>query len=238
MRGCLFVIALGVVVVAFTVVVGLPAVAAGALTAGVTAAGLQAADTTVTVTSDPPTDLVGLHADRVRIRATHATFRGLEIGALDVTLQDVAIVDRTAATVDGRLADVVVPNVGGRPLALASIALSGGGDAVTAATTVPAAEAATLIADAVEGDLGSRPSSVSLQAPDQATVTLGIAVHARLSVTAAGDLVARVMDGPAAGREVTLLRGGEDLPIRLTGVTVTASGDLRLSGELSVGLLG
>lgn len=238
MRGCLFVIALGAVVVAFAVVVGLPAVVAGALTAGVTAAGLQAADTTVTVTSDPPTDLVGLHADRVRIRATHATFRGLEIGALDVTLRDVAIVDRTAAVVDGRLADVVVPNVGGRPLALASIALSGGGDTVTAVTTIPAAQATTLIANAVEGDLGTRPSSVSIKAPDQATVTLSIAVHARLSVTATGDLVARVMDGPAAGQEVTLLRGGEDLPIRLTGVTVTAAGDLRLSGELSVSLLG
>lgn len=237
MRGCLFVIALGAVVIAFMVVVGLPAVAAGVLSAGVTAAGLQAADTTVTVSSDPPTDLVGLHADRVRIRATHATFRGLEIGALDVTLRDVAIVDRTAAEVDGRLADVVVANVGGRSLTLASIALSGGGDAVTAATTIPATEAATLVADAVEGDLGTRPSSVSLQAPDQATVTLSVAVHARLSVTA-GDLVARVTDGPAAGREVTLLRGGEDLPIRLTGVAVTASGDLRLSGELSVGLLG
>jgi hypothetical protein len=47
-----------------------------------------------------------------------------------------------------------------------------------------------------------------------------------------------VSDGPAAGREITLLQGGEDLPIRLTSVTVTAGGDLRLAGELAVGLLG
>jgi hypothetical protein len=238
MRGCLFVVLLGVVVVAFVVVVGLPAAAAGILTAGVTAAGLQAPDTTVTVSSDPPTDLIGLHADRVRVRATHATFRGLEIGALDITLGDVAIADRTAGAVDGRLSDVVVPNVGARRLSLDSITLGGGGDTITASTTLPSTEAQVLLADAVESSLGARPTSVRLAAPDQVTVRLGIAVHARLSVTAAGDLVATVSDGPAAGREVTLLRGGEDLPIRLTSVEVSATGDLRLAGELTVGLFG
>lgn len=238
MRGCLFVLVLGLVVAAFVVIVGLPAVAAGALTAGVSAAGLQAGDTTVTVASDPPTDLVGLRADRVRVRATNATFRGIEIGALDVTLLDVAMLDRTAGAVDGRLEDVVVPNVGAHPLTLGSIALSGVGDAVVATTTIPANEATKLIADAVESKLGTRPTSVTLASPDRLTVRLGAAVSGRLAVTATGDLVAHVLDGPAAGDEIVLLRGSEDLPIRLTSVTVTASGDLRLVGELAVGLLG
>ena len=57
------------------------------VTAAVTAAGLQADDTTVTVSSDPPTDLIGLHADRVRVRATDATFRDLAIGELDLVLR-------------------------------------------------------------------------------------------------------------------------------------------------------
>jgi hypothetical protein len=57
-------------------------------------------------------------------------------------------------------------------------------------------------------------------------------------VTPDGDLVVRVSDGPAKGQAVALLQGGEDLPIRLTSVTVTEAGDLRLSGELAVGLLG
>jgi len=237
-RGCLFVLVLASLVAAFVVVVGLPAAAAGALTAGVAAAGLKAADTTVTVSSDPPTDLIGLHADRVRVRATHATFRGLEIGALDVTLQGVAIVDRTARSVDGRLPDVVVPNVGARPLTLGSIALSGGGDAVVATTTIPAGEAVALIADGLEAKLGIRPTSVVLASPDRLTVRLGVAVSGRLAVTATGDLVVRVLDGPAAGDEIVLLRGGEDLPVRLTSVTVTGAGDLRLAGELAIGLLG
>ena len=64
----------------FVVVVGLPVVAAGLVTAGLSAAGLVADDTTVTVSSDPPTDLLGLRADTVRVTATDATFRGLEIG--------------------------------------------------------------------------------------------------------------------------------------------------------------
>jgi hypothetical protein len=237
-RGCLFVILLGAVVVALVVVLGLPAFAAGILTAGVTAAGLQADDTTVTVTSDPPTDLVGLHADRVRVRATDATFRGLRIGALDVTLEDVGIVDRTVGAVDGRLTDVVVPNVGAREVDLGAITLSGGGEAVTATAVVASNQAERLVADALETELGGRPSSVTLEAPDRITVDVGVPVRGRLLVTPEGDLVVRVSDGPAEGREVVLVRGGEDLPIRLTSVTVTGDGDLRLAGELEIGLLG
>ncbi len=228
---------MGVIVGALVVVVGLPAFTAGALTAGVGAAGLEAADTTVTVTSDPPTDLVGLHADRVRIRATHATFRGLEIGSLDVALTDVALLDRSAATVDGRLGDVVV-EVSGNPVPLASITLSGGGSTVIATTTVAAAEARALVVGMLGDGLGATPASVTLIAPDRLTVGLGVDVHGRFVATPSGDLVIRVLDGPTAGDEIVLLRGGQDLPIRITSVTVTAGGALQLIGQLTVGLLG
>ena len=237
MRGCLFILVAAVIAGALLVGVGLPAFAAGALTAGVGAAGLDAADTTVTVISDPPTDLVGLHADEVRIRATHATFRGLEIGSIDVTLTDVALVDRSAATVDGRLDDVVV-EIAGEPLELASIALSGGGTSVIATTTVDAAAARTLILGAVAGRFGAAPGAVTLASPDRLTVGVGVDVHGRFVATSTGDLVVRVLDGPAAGDEIVLLRGGRDLPVRITGVTVTPGGALRLVGELTAGLLG
>lgn len=239
MRGCLFTLALGAVALALLVVVGLPRLAAGLITGAVTAAGLEADDTTVTVSSDPPTDLLGLHADRVRIRATDAVFRGVEIGALDLTLSDVAILDRTAGAVAGRLSDVALPNVGARRLALEVITLGGTGDEVTAATLVPAADAERLIADAVEDTIGVRPTDVRLAAPDRLVVVLGdVRARGRLEVTATGDLTARITDGPASGQELVLLRAGEDVPIRLTSISVGDDDTVRLDGVLTIGLLG
>jgi len=237
-RGCLFTLLIGAIVLAFGVYVGLPAAASAVLTAGITAAGLEADDTTVTVTSSPPTEILGLHADRVRVQATHATLQGLRVGALDVVLGDVALADRSAGTVDGKLTDVTLPDGGRSPLTLAAITLSGGGESVVAATTIPGTQAETLLADAVEDELSVRPSSVSLSAPDRVTARVGATVHARLGVSAAGNLEATILDGPAAGRTLVLLQGGGQLPIRLTSVRVTDAGDLRLTGNLAVGLLG
>lgn len=239
MRGCLFILVAAAVAVALIVVVGLPAVAAGMVTAGVSAAGLQSDDTMVTVTSDPPTDLVGLHADRVRIRASDATFRGLTIGRLDVTLRDVGLVDRTAGSVEGELDAVVVPDVGAGNLVLDAIRISGGGDAVIATTTLSATQARTLISDGAAAQLGVRPSSVRLAAPDRLTVTVGgVSMDGRVEVGAQGDLVTRILSGPAKGQVVTLLRADSGLPIHLTSVTVTDAGALRLAGKLTFSLLG
>ncbi|MEO5964401.1 MAG: hypothetical protein ABIR11_02960 [Candidatus Limnocylindrales bacterium] len=236
MRGCLFTLLLGAVALVLIVVVGLPQVAAGLLTTAVGAAGLQADDTTVTVSSDPPTDLVGLHADRVRIRATSATFRGLAIGALDVELHDVSLIDRSARGIDGRMTDVIVPNVGGRSLRLDAITLGGGGETVTAATLVAGTDAERLIADAIETKTGVRPK-VSLGAPDRLVVDVGVSLEGTLDVNAAGDLVVVIADNPVVTGDIVLLRAGEDLPIRLTGVGVMPGGDLQLTGELAIGIL-
>jgi hypothetical protein len=238
-RGCLFTLALGAVALALLVVVGLPRLAAGLITGAVTAAGLEADDTTVTVSSDPPTDLLGLHADRVRIRATDAVFRGVEIGALDIALSDVAILDRTADAVVGRLSDVSLRNIGARRVALDTITLGGSADEVTASAVVAGAEAETLIADAVETGLGVRPDDVRVTAPDRVVVVVGdVRSRGRVLVTDAGDLVARMTDGPAEGRDLVLLRAGEDVPIRLQSIAVDDDGTVRLDGVLTVGLLG
>jgi hypothetical protein len=239
MRGCLFTLLLAVVVIAFIVVVGLPALAAGVLTTAVQAAGLDAADTTVTVSSDPPTDLLGLHADRVRVRATHATFRGLAIGRLDLTLSDVAIVDRTFGAVTGSLRDVTVPDVGGRPIDLAAVTLSGTGGALKGTTVIPAPTAQTMLADGIASAIGTRPTSVAFAAPNLVTVKLaGATVTGHLGVDPAGDVVATITGGPLQGQQVVLLAAGSALPIHVTSATVTAAGDLRIAGDLSVGLLG
>lgn len=238
MRGCLFTLGLGAVVLALVVVVGLPALASAVLTGGITAAGLHADDTRVDVVASPPTDLIGLRADRVRIRATDATFRGLAIGDLDVMLDEVDLAARTAATVDGRLSGVEVPDVGGAPLRLELVRLAGGGEAVTATTTIARAAAERLLADAIGRSTGIRPSAVSLVSPDRIVVVLGPGTaDGRFSVTAAGDLVIRVTAGPGSGGEIPVLRGGIDVPWRLTGVSVDSTG-VQLLGVLTVGLLG
>ncbi len=236
MRGCLFTIGLAAVVVALVVFIGLPAVAAGVLTAGVKAAGLQADDITVSVSADPPWNLLSLHADRVRVRATSATFRGLHIGALDVTLLDASILDRSAASVAGRLTGVTVPNVAGQPLGLGAVNLAGGGGQVTATTTVAVADAQALVAAEVASVTGAAvpASAVHLSAPDKVVVKSARLLTATLSVDGSGDLVATA-DGIAP---VTLLRAGEDVPMKVTSVRVDAAGNVVLAGDLVVSLLG
>lgn len=238
MRGCLFTLVIGAVAIALLVVVGLPQVYAGILTGALTAAGLQADDTTVTVSSDPPTDLLGLHADTVTVTATDARFRGMRIGALDLRLGGVAVLDRTAETVDGTLRNVTLTDVGGEAVVLDEIGVGGDSSGLTATTTIAGAEAERLIAKAIEERAGVAPDSVSLLAPDTLRVALGVTVEGTLAVNDAGDLVVRLKDDPVGIGELTLLRGGSDLPIRLTGVRVTKGGDLRLEGDLAIGILG
>jgi len=230
---------LAVVVLALVVIVGLPAVAEGVLTAGITAAGLQSDDTTVKVRSDPPTDLIGMRADHVRVTATDATFRGMRIADLDLSLDDVAILDRTAGAVDGTLDGVDVPLADGTKIRLDRITISGEADDLHATTTIPRAQVEQLISDAVEQQAGIRPSEVVLTAPDRLTIRtgFGVDVDGRFAVTSGGDLVVRA-EGPLAGNDVTLLRGGQDLPLELTGARVTSDGGLRLTGKLAISLLG
>jgi hypothetical protein len=239
MRGCLFTLVLGVVAIALLVGIGLPQAYGGVITGAVTAAGLQADDTTVTVASDPPTDLLGFRADRVRLQATDATFRDLRIGSLDLMLRDVAVLDRTARLVEGTLADVTVtsPAAGGE-VTLEEIAIEGDAERVTASTVIRGAQAEALIARAVEQRTGAAPADVRLEAPDRLIVDVGVPVGGRLDVTDAGDLVVRVEDNPLGIEELVLLEGGSDLPIHLTSVRVTDAGNLRLAGDLAIDLLG
>ncbi len=238
MRGCLFTLLLGAIVLAFVVVVGLPPIAAGIVTAGLAAAGLEADDTTVTVSSSPPTDLLTLQADTVRVTASNATFRGMEIGSLDLALGDVRILERWAGSVDGELLEVTVRGSGGERVTLDRITLAGDLGHVTTTTTIPRAEAEALVADAVESQTGVRPTAVRFRGSDRVSVRLGATVTGRLAISDTGNLVVRVDDGELAGTEAVLVRGGQDLPIRLTSVRVTDAGGLRLTGDLTVGLLG
>ena len=133
---------------------------------------------------------------------------------------------------------VVVPDVGGRALTLGTIGIEGSGETVTATATIPGAEVEAMIADRIEDALGARPTDVRLAAPDRLTVQLVIAVKGRFVVSDTGDLLVRITNGPAEGQTITVLRGGDDIPLRLTEAIVTPNGDLELTGDLAVSLLG
>ncbi len=95
-----------------------------------------------------------------------------------------------------------------------------------------------MVSAAVEAELGVRPSSVRLEAPDRLVIKAGVTITGRLAVTRAGNLVLRPDEPLQDGAPIVLLRGGEDIPIELTSVLVTDGGDLQLTGDLVVDLLG
>ncbi len=237
MRGCLFTLLLAAAVLVLVVFLGLPAAASALVTGGLTAAGLQADDTTVTVQANPPTDLLSGRADRVLVRATNATFRGLEIGSLDLELSAVDVLERTAGQVDGTLTDVVLPvEAGGATLG--EVTISGGKDTLVAGTTVAKANVEARIADAVKERTGVRPTSVRLVAPDRLTIkAAGETIKGRFRAEG-GDLVVAITGGPGEGSDVVLLRGGEDLPLEIRRAEVTGDGGLRIEGELAISILG
>jgi hypothetical protein len=239
MRGCLFTLVLAAILIALLVVVALPAVAEGVLTGAITAAGLESDDTTVKVHSDPPTDLVGMHADQVRVLADDATFRGMAIDRLDLTLEGVSILDRTVGGVDGTLSGVTVPLEDGTRIRLERIGISGDAEDLDATTTIATAQVKALISDAIERQTRLKPEEIVLSAPDRLTIRtgLGLDIDGRFVVTPAGDLVVRG-SGVLSGTDVVLLQGGQDVPLTLTGARVTADGDLRLTGRLAIPLLG
>jgi hypothetical protein len=151
----------------------------------------------------------------------------------------VQILERTAGSVDGQLTDVTVTGAGDQRVTVERITLLGGPDGITTTTVIPSGEVEALIADAIKAQTGTRPTSVTLRASDRVSFTLGgTRVAGRFAVTPDGDLVVRGDDGPMQGGEVVLVRGGDDLPIELTSVKVTASGGLRLTGDLAIGILG
>lgn len=236
MRGCLFTLLLASVVVALAVFLGLPALASGLVTAGLTAAGLQADDTTVTVQANPPTDLLSGHADRVVVHATDATFRGLRIGSLALTLEAVDVFDRTAGQVDGTLADVRLPEEAGGA-SLRTVTISGGGDRLLASTVVSKGDVEARVADEIEQRTGVRPAFVRLVAPDRLVVKAGGETIRGRFRAAGGDLVVEITSGPGEGSDIVLLRGGEDLPLEIRTVEVTGEAGLHIEGELAIGFL-
>jgi hypothetical protein len=230
-RAILLIVGLGAVVLVTLAVVGLPALASGLVRQGVVASGLDAADLVVTVTAEPPTDLLGLHADTIEIAATDATWGDSTVKDVRVVLRDVDLAGRRADTVDGSLVGVVAPAGGSSDamLAIERIDLSGGGDDVRAAIRIRTAETEALIARRMGEETGITPTAVRLAPPDRLAITVGpVTVDGRLVVASDGSL--RLETGVAIVPSVSLIGPGA-LPLELTSITVTDDA-LLLGGRL------
>ncbi|HEY7523502.1 MAG TPA: hypothetical protein VH720_07575 [Candidatus Limnocylindrales bacterium] len=238
MRGCLGTLVLAVVFLGVGGwFLGLPA--AGLLVeTGLGAGGLHATDLDVTVETEPRWELIGGRADRVRIVATDADFRGATVDRVDIDLGDVSIGDRRAGRVAGTLEGVTVHEDGPADgLRIGRIRLEGG-DPIVAAAEIADDEAASLVARGVAERTGSEPQRVALEAPDRLAIGLGpTTLSGRLVVRADGSLV---LDVPGVAGQLLgdlVLVGPSSLPIQLRSVAVR-DGIVILEGVLPPGLVG
>jgi hypothetical protein len=231
MRGCLSVLVLGAVFLAGLTWFAGPPVASGVVTKALQGSGLAADDLNVQVTADPPLELAVGRADQVAVHATTARWRGVRLASLDLTLDAVDLLGRTATSAEGRLDGVELDTAGGQTV-LADFEFEGSAEAATTTIRIGAANVEAVTIDAFEAHFGVRPSSARLVAPNTVRVVLGgLTIDSRLSIDPKGSVVAT-----ARGDSIVLFTPGAALPLHLTSLAVTSSG-LELRGTLDVGAL-
>src|SRR2546421_6060455 len=113
MGGCLSVLAIAAGLVLVVAWFGGPTLAAALIERSLAGAGYAATDTSVSVSSDPPLEILTGHADRVTIRATGATIRNLTAARLALTLTNVDLVAGRFSAIDGELGDVSIRSADG-----------------------------------------------------------------------------------------------------------------------------
>jgi hypothetical protein len=188
MRGCLFTLVLGAVVIGALVVFALPRVLEGAITASLTTAGLQARETSVRLEQDDPLSLIGLKADRVSIDALDATIGDMDAGSVNLILEDVDLGSRTAGSVTGTLGDVTTVS-GGDRIDIPEIRLEGDTSSVEAVASIRAADVEAIVRERATAALGEPPTDVRIEAPNVMTITVrGFPVTGTLLVDDAGAL--------------------------------------------------
>ncbi|HTC86247.1 MAG TPA: hypothetical protein VK656_06060, partial [Candidatus Acidoferrum sp.] len=217
----------------------LPVVAGPIVVGALGLAGFSASDEHVTVTAAPPIELAALHADRIHLTANKATFQGVTMSSIDLTLDDVALLDRTAGAVSGTLTGVRMAPQNGPVVTIASVSLSGTGTDIEAILALSPADVNAVASGAIRAALGGTPSKVTLAAPDKATVVVnGVTVSGRLVVDAAGTLAFRPSKivGGFQG-QVELMAPGPAVPFHISTVTVTPT-TVILTGVVDPALFG
>ena len=230
MRGCLFVLVLGLAVLGGVAWFGGPPIAGALVTTTLTASGLTADELDVRVETDPPIAIAVGRVDRLTIIGSDVTWNDLIASSMDLVLTDVDLVGRSAGEADGRFVDVVIEAPDDEPV-LVDVTFAGPADAAATTIAIDRASTERLAVGALEAELGITPESVELVAPDRVRFTAaGQEVDARLAIATSGGIEATSLLGTFEVIDV----GG--LPLELTDLSIGQAG-LELTGLLDLSTL-
>ena len=163
MRGYLGLIVLSLVM-GVTAWFVLPTALDAAATASVSGAGFNGTNTSVRIEASPAQAL-SLHADALAIHSTNATFHELQMAAVDVTLRDIGLLDRTFASIDGTLTDVHYQQPGGWTFQASEVTVSGARVSARLDIRLSPADVRAVASSVGQASLGAAPSQVVLSGP-------------------------------------------------------------------------
>jgi hypothetical protein len=231
MRGCLFTLVLGAVVIGALLLFALPRVLEGVITASLTTAGFHARETGVRLEQDDPLSLIGLKADRVTIDAVDATIGDLDAGAVHLVLEDVDLGTRAADAVTGTLSDVATVSAGD-PIDIPEIRLAGDTTKLEAVASIDASDVEAIVTERVTAALGEPPTDVRIEAPNVMTITVrGFPVTGTLLVDETGALRLSLSD--PISTDLVILEPKATLmdlrAVRVAGDRLVLEGDVDVS---------
>jgi hypothetical protein len=227
-RGCLSVLALAAIFVVVGAWFGGPPIAATLVTTGLSSAGLHSADLNVDVRSDPPLAVALGRADRVVVSGSDVEWNGLTADTLDLTLNDVDFLGRSAKQVNGVLTGVQLPNVD-PPGSKATVDIAGPGDSAVVTITIDSATVEAMATEAFIRKIGVRPTSATLSEPNVIRFQAGpVQASGALTIGPNGSLGVTTPLGT-----ITVLEPSPSQPIHLASVGVQGD-NLVLTGTLDV----
>lgn len=236
MRGCLFVLVIGLAFLALGSWFAAPPLTALAVGASLDAAGFDTADApSIVVDFGSPGDLLAGRARSVRVSTTEGRAQGVSWRAATIALTHVELIGGGFATVDIDL-DAPTFDAGPGAARLGALRLTTRGSSRSADTriTISSEQLVQVGRDAFLERFGAVPEGMALRPPDILTGTLrGVPFGAVLRVDS-GTLI--VDPDTAAAPTVELFRPAGDVPFRMEAVAIEA-GNLVIIGSLDVGTM-
>jgi hypothetical protein len=230
-RGLLVAISLLLVFALLFVWVALPPIMGGVAVGILRDQGVHSDDMRVEIGADPPLRLIGLTADRVRLRASGVSIDRLQAEGIDVTLNEVDLRAQTFESVEGHLDGVRVTPPEGPTIAAKTVVISGPPEAAAMTLTLDENDVARLIRSQVARLVGADVTSVALNAPDEMTIETNVAtVRGRLAIDEGGGLVFQEGLGRFA---FDLFRAGPGEPVRLDALRIGGS-NLVVTGTVNL----